>query len=210
MQFVIEWVTNIILFLLFAIVIDFLLPSGTMQKYVKMAIGLMLLLVMLRPVLQLTSIDPEQLVASAIARFSDGQTSDETIKNQIEQKKKEIQASQRAYILEQMAVQLENDVNEELMEKYGLKADVNIYADDKESWRMPDDIERIEVVLSKQQPAGTVEPVIIDTTKPPASLEGDASLAEEVRTFLAGKWEVDKNKIAVQIRGREEGGCSSL
>ncbi|QIZ68325.1 stage III sporulation protein AF [Geobacillus subterraneus] len=203
MQFVIEWVTNIILFLLFAIIIDFLLPSGTMQKYVKMAIGLMLLLVMLGPVLRLASIDPEQLVASALARFSDGQTGDEAIKNQIEQQKKEIQASQRAYILEQMAVQLENDANEELMRKYGLKADVNVYADNKEGWRMPDDIKTIEVVLSKQQPAGAVEPVIIDTTKPPVPPEGDASLAEEVRTFLAGKWEVDENKIAVQFKGRE-------
>ncbi|MFC0297371.1 stage III sporulation protein AF [Geobacillus jurassicus] len=203
MQLVIEWVTNIILFLLFAVIIDFLLPSGTMQKYVKMAVGLMLLLVMLAPVLRLASVDPEQLVASALARVSDGREGEEEIKNQIEQQKKEIQASQRAYILEQMAVQLENDANEELMEKYGLKADVNVYAKPRDDWRMPDDIKTIEVVLSKQRPAGAVEPVVIDTTKPPASSEGDVSLAEEVRAFLAGRWEIDEDKIDVQFRGRE-------
>ncbi|NNV05345.1 stage III sporulation protein AF [Geobacillus sp. C56-T2] len=204
MPFVIEWVTNIILFLLFAVVIDFLLPSGTMQKYVKMAIGLLLLLVMLTPVLRLASVAPEQLVASALARFSGEQTGEDAIKNEIERQKKEIQASQRAYILEQMAVQLENDVNEELMKKYGLKADVNVSAEPtSETWRMPDDIRTISVVLSKQRPAGTVEPVTIDTTKPPDWPAGDAALAEEVRSFLAGRWEVDEHKIDVQFRGRE-------
>ncbi|MGJ3203856.1 stage III sporulation protein AF [Geobacillus sp. FJAT-46040] len=203
MQLVIEWVTNIILFLLFAIIIDFLLPSGTMQKYVKMAVGLMLVLVMLAPVLRLASVDPEQLIASALVHFSNGRAGEEAIKNQIEQQKKEIQASQRAYILKQMAVQLENDVNEELMEKYGLKADVNVYAKPSDDWRMPDDIKTIEVVLSKQKSAGSVEPVVIDTTKPPALPEGDASLAEEVRAFLAGRWEIDEDKIDVQFRGRE-------
>ncbi|KAF0994552.1 stage III sporulation protein AF [Geobacillus sp. TFV-3] len=203
MQLVIEWVTNIILFLLFAVIIDFLLPSGTMQKYVKMAVGLMLVLVMLAPVLRLASVDPEQLIASALVHFSNGREGEEAIKNQIEQQKKEIQASQRAYILKQMAVQLENDVNEELMEKYGLKADVNVYAKPGDDWRMPDDIKTIEVVLSKQKSAGSVEPVVIDTTKPPALPEGDASLAEEVRVFLAGRWEIDEDKIDVQFRGRE-------
>ncbi|KPD01159.1 Stage III sporulation protein AF [Geobacillus sp. BCO2] len=203
MQLVIEWVTNIILFLLFAVIIDFLLPSGTMQKYVKMAVGLMLVLVMLAPVLRLASVDPQQLMASALAHFSNGRAGEEVIKNQIEQQKKEIQASQRAYILKQMAVQLENDVNEELMEKYGLKADVNVYAKPGDDWRMPDDIKTIEVVLSKQKSVGSVEPVVIDTTKPPALPEGDASLAEEVRAFLAGRWEIDEDKIDVQFRGRE-------
>ncbi|MGG2952014.1 stage III sporulation protein AF [Geobacillus stearothermophilus] len=203
MQLVIEWVTNIILFLLFAIIIDFLLPSGTMQKYVKMVVGLLLLLIMLTPVLRMASADPDQLVASALARFSDGFKGEEAIKNQMEQQKKEIQASQRAYILEQMAVQLENDVNGELMEKYGLKADIKVYADHNENWRMPEDIKTIEVALLKQRPASAVEPVVIDTIKPPALPESDASLAEEVRAFLAGKWEVDENKIAVQFRGRE-------
>ncbi|NNU84444.1 stage III sporulation protein AF [Geobacillus sp. BMUD] len=203
MQLVIEWGTNIILFLLFAVIIDFLLPSGTMQKYVKMAVGLMLVLVMLAPVLRLASVDPEQLMASALVHFSNGRKGEEAIKNQIEQQKKEIQASQRAYILKQMAVQLENDANEELMEKYGLKADVNVYANPGDDWRMPDDIKTIEVVLSKQRSAGSVEPVVIDTTKPPALPEGDASLAEEVRAFLAGRWEIDEDKIHVQFKGRE-------
>ncbi|MEN2451142.1 stage III sporulation protein AF, partial [Bacillus sp. JR_15] len=33
MSFLTEWITSIILFILFAIVIDLLLPNSSMQKY---------------------------------------------------------------------------------------------------------------------------------------------------------------------------------
>ena len=36
MEFLTEWLTNIILFILMAIVIDMLLPNSSMQKYAKM------------------------------------------------------------------------------------------------------------------------------------------------------------------------------
>ncbi|MCY8267765.1 stage III sporulation protein AF, partial [Bacillus haynesii] len=44
MEFLTEWLTNIILFILMAIVIDMLLPNSSMQKYAKMVISLLLML----------------------------------------------------------------------------------------------------------------------------------------------------------------------
>ena len=43
------------------------------------------------------------------------------LENLTESKKKEIQAVQSAYILEQMANQLQEEVEEELMKKYQMK-----------------------------------------------------------------------------------------
>ena len=42
MEFIKEWVTNIILFILFATVIDMVLPNSKFQKYTKMVTGLLL------------------------------------------------------------------------------------------------------------------------------------------------------------------------
>ena len=42
MEFIKEWVTNIILFILLATVIDMLLPNSKFQKYTKMVTGLLL------------------------------------------------------------------------------------------------------------------------------------------------------------------------
>ncbi|MDV2687064.1 stage III sporulation protein AF, partial [Alkalihalophilus lindianensis] len=50
MDFLIEWVTNIILFILLATVIDMLLPNSSMQKYTKMVMGLLLIAIILTPI----------------------------------------------------------------------------------------------------------------------------------------------------------------
>jgi stage III sporulation protein AF len=203
MQIVIEWVTNILIFILFATMIDLLLPSSNMQKYVKMVVGLILLLLMLSPILKLLSIDPDRWFASIISEKGSQQ---EMMKNEIEMKKKEIQASQRAYILEQMAVQMKNKVDEELMKEYGLSVeDVSLQTKEKENLQIPKDIETIEVVLTKQEKPGEIQPVIIDTSKPINEPNNDHQLEKEIRTFLATTWEVDENKIAVQVKGREWG-----
>lgn len=203
MQIVIEWVTNILIFILFATMIDLLLPSSNMQKYVKMVVGLILLLLMLSPILKLLSIDPDRWFASIISEKGSQQ---EMMKNEIEMKKKEIQASQRAYILEQMAVQMKNKVDEELMKEYGLSVeDVSLQTKEKENLQIPKDIETIEVVLTKQEKLGEIQPVIIDTSKPINEPNHVHQLEKEIRIFLATKWEVDENKIAVQVRGREWG-----
>ncbi|MBB3867389.1 stage III sporulation protein AF [Geobacillus sp. NFOSA3] len=203
MQIVIEWVTNILIFILFATMIDLLLPSSNMQKYVKMVVGLILLLLMLSPILKLLSIDPDRWFASIISEKGSQQ---EMMKNEIEMKKKEIQASQRAYILEQMAVQMKNKVDEELMKEYGLSVeDVSLQTKEKENLQIPKDIETIEVVLTKQEKLGEIQPVIIDTSKPINEPNNDHQLEKEIRTFLATTWEVDENKIAVQVKGREWG-----
>ncbi|UOE75342.1 stage III sporulation protein AF [Parageobacillus thermoglucosidasius] len=203
MQIVIEWVTNILIFILFAMIIDLLLPSSNMQKYVKMVVGLILLLLMLSPVLKLFSIDPDRLIASVI---SDEGNQQEMMKNEIEMKKKEIQASQRAYILEQMAVQMKNEADEELMEKYGLSVEnVSLQTKEKENLQIPEDIEMIEVMLAKQEKLGEVQPVIIDASTPTDEQDHDQRLEKEVRAWLATKWEINENKIAVQIKGREWG-----
>lgn len=103
MSFLTEWLTSIVLFILFAIVIDMLLPNSSMQKYAKMVVSLLLIVVMLNPIFKLFKTDPEVIFEYLT---ENGQSQSADIKNHINSEKKEIQATQRAYILEEMAVQL--------------------------------------------------------------------------------------------------------
>lgn len=69
MNFITEWVTNIILFILLATVVDMLLPNSTFQKYAKMVAGLLLITVILTPVFKLISSDFEDVfTASAMGQ----------------------------------------------------------------------------------------------------------------------------------------------
>lgn len=90
MSFLTEWLTTIVLFILFAIVIDMLLPSSSMQKYAKMVVSLLLIVVMLTPIFKLFKTDPEVIFEYLT---KNGQSESADIKNQINSKKIEIQAS---------------------------------------------------------------------------------------------------------------------
>jgi stage III sporulation protein AF len=208
MSIIVEWITNIIIFILLAIVIDLLLPSTNLQKYVKMVIGLILILIMLTPILKIFTIDVDQLIASITSNESEAEKN--VLENEIEQKKTEIQASQRAYILEQMAVHMKKDVAEELMNHYGLTIkEITFETNGEKNLRFPDDIQLIEVIVAQEEKeerniVPTVKPIIIDTSEPSNHTDEREKLADDTASFLATKWGVNPEKIAVQVEGREQ------
>lgn len=85
MSFLTEWLTSIILFILFAIVIDMSRFSSSMQKYAKMVVSLLLIIVMLNPIFKLFKTDPE-IIFDYLTKQEQSQSAD--IKNQIKSEKK--------------------------------------------------------------------------------------------------------------------------
>ncbi|WP_010173532.1 stage III sporulation protein AF [Bacillus coahuilensis] len=79
MNYLIEWITNIIIFILLATVIEMLLPSNQMKKYTKMVIGLLLISIILTPLFKLLSQDFEQMLKE-IPVYNEGM--DEKVKIQ--------------------------------------------------------------------------------------------------------------------------------
>ncbi|KLV24601.1 stage III sporulation protein AF [Bacillus altitudinis] len=203
MSFLTEWITSIILFILFAIVIDLLLPNSSMQKYAKMVVSLLLIVVMLNPIFALFRADPDQIF-SEIMKGKD-QVQSEEIKNQMNLEKKEIQASQRAYILKQMAVQLEKSAKEPLeKESYEMKH-VEVLADEEHlDQNMEADQFRIKAVLVPLtgDAVETVAKVDIDLSRQKEeSAETSAKEMARVKETLADVWNTRPEHIALNIEG---------
>lgn len=203
MSYLSEWITNIILFILLATVLDLLLPKSSLQKYVKMVTGLLLIVIILTPLLKVFSVDVNEIFNSM--KLTDTRQ-EENMKNLIEMKKKEIQASQGAYILEQMAVQMKSEVEEEMMQKHGLAVDqvVLVPAGDVTEVKDAQDIESIKVIVSKtpqRDETAAIQPVTIDTSKPIPKKDETMNLANAIQ-LLAEKWETDPDKISVAMEGR--------
>ncbi|OEH85654.1 stage III sporulation protein AF [Desulfuribacillus stibiiarsenatis] len=57
MDFISAWLKGIVLIILFATFMDLLLPSSSMQKYVKLVIGLIIIVTMLTPLLMILKSD---------------------------------------------------------------------------------------------------------------------------------------------------------
>lgn len=203
MDFIKEWVTNIILFVLLATVIDMLLPNSKLQKYTKMVTGLLLIAIILTPILRIISSDFEEALVSVPVFEASGE---KNMENLIEMKKKEIQASSDAYILEQMAVQMEMDAEEELMEQYGLEiANIDILVDESSDQAFPDNLQKVMIQLKAEdaeaEAVEVVKTVDINTGEPLPSSGPDHEDAKGIASFLAQKWNVDANSIEVLAEG---------
>ncbi|WML30748.1 stage III sporulation protein AF [Neobacillus sp. OS1-32] len=202
MEFITEWVTNIILFILLATVIDMLLPNSSMQKYTKMVMGLLLIAIILTPILKIISKDFE----AALTSINFQQPSeDKNMKNLIDLKKKEIQASQHAYILEELAGRLKKDVKEELMKQYGLEiADIDVEVNTKSDQATLKNLQKVMVLLSRPdtgvKTVEAVKPIVIDTETPLPSKKATEE-AKQIAAFLSEKWNVTEDTVEVQIEG---------
>ncbi|WP_010631977.1 stage III sporulation protein AF [Sporolactobacillus vineae] len=62
MAYLENWIAQLVLILLFAVILELLLPSGDFQKYVRFVISLVLIVVLLNPMIQLFHLNPETLI----------------------------------------------------------------------------------------------------------------------------------------------------
>lgn len=197
MSFLAGWVSNIIIFVLLATVIDMLLPNSALQKYAKMVIGLLLIAIIITPILGLFNKDFDDILNAATSEFEDQKKKD--LGNLTEMKKKEIQATQGAYILKQMAVDLQAEVEEELMADYNMRiSSIDVGVKNEEEPGV-DDLQNITISLEKAEgkensEIEAVAKVDINTDSPSAS---NSANLDAVKRFLATSWSVDEEIIEI-------------
>lgn len=207
MSFITEWVTNIILFVLLATIVDMLLPNSSFQKYAKMVAGLLLITVILTPVFKLVNHDFEDIVAKATFKTTD----EKNIKNSMEMQKKEIQASLDEYTLNKMAVQMKEEANKELVNQYGVEIEtLSITVDNTSEKNFPENLERLVISLKQgdseqsENAVEVVKSVEINTQNPNSSKSEQVQVdTESITSFLANKWDVKDENIDIVTEGGE-------
>jgi stage III sporulation protein AF len=204
MQFITEWIHNIIVFILLATVITMLLPNSGLQKYVKFVVSLLLIVLILNPLFKLLRTDINEVIASFNEK---AYVANGNIENLIDVKKKEIQASQRAYILKQMAVQMEKQVAEGLDKEYGVTVtDVKLTVKEgKKDVQSAEDLTGVAVTVVKEEPkrsttVETVKKVDINTDTPYQSRLDDET-SSHIQNYLAREWQLEEKKISVVVEG---------
>lgn len=196
MSFLAGWVSNIIIFVLLATVIDMLLPNSALQKYAKMVIGLLLIAIIITPILGLFNKDFDDILTAATSEFEDQK---KRFRKFDRNEEKEIQATQGAYILKQMAVDLQAEVEEELMADYNMRiSSIDVGVKNEEEPGV-DDLQNITISLEKAEgkensEIEAVAKVDINTDSP--STSNDANL-DAVKRFLATSWSVDEEIIEI-------------
>ncbi|WAA11427.1 stage III sporulation protein AF [Fervidibacillus halotolerans] len=208
MEFISSWIANIILFIMLAAVVELLLPQSSMQKYVKLVLGLFMIVIILTPIFKFISLDPKEIIKEfeneSLYAHADTQ-------NSLKEKKIEIQAQQRAYILEQTAVQMEKYVEKELMNSFGYAIGEIRFDFEEDQLELPMEYDRLMeqmkriVVILEAGEKGDVEPVREVVVQPVRSNEYDEFNGEQIIQFLSQRWGIDKEKIEIQVEGGNGG-----
>ncbi|MGM8365102.1 stage III sporulation protein AF [Virgibacillus sp. W0181] len=203
MNMLIEWITEILIFLLLAAIIDLLIPKTAMKKYVKLVMGLILLLIFLKPLFILFQIDIETSLQPAISSVFDENQKSASIESSMEFQKKEIQASQDAYILEQMENHLIGMANTPLAENYHLNISGIQFSFQNESKPVYEELDQLVVYLTEAEDekgaVSAVEEVVINTDK--KQTDDPIQNSEEIKDKLEDIWELEKETITIQWEG---------
>src|SRR5699024_4851760 len=91
MDMLIQWVTQIVIFILLATIIDLLIPAHSMKKYVKFVVGLILILIVMQPIFYLFQTDIKQALEASVKDYLFDDQATEDMNDLIEMQKSELE-----------------------------------------------------------------------------------------------------------------------
>ncbi|WP_088104720.1 stage III sporulation protein AF [Halalkalibacter urbisdiaboli] len=211
MGFLTEWLTNIILLILLATILELMLPNSNMQRYVKMVVGLLLLVMILQPLLSIFTKDVDEWLFSLSNQVDNEKNS---VEESINLQKRDIELGQLAYISEQVAVQLERQVEETLREEYSLEV-ARIDVEVSETTEAPVEMEDLKTIYVEvtevkedeseeemQEQVRPVSTVRIDTSSPLKTKETEQTIElKPVQQFLSESWQIPTDTISLAWEG---------
>lgn len=209
MDALITWITQIIIFLLFATIIDLLIPANTMRKYIQFVVGLIMILIFLKPVFYILDIDIQDAIETSFqSEVVESDISDQLDKS-INIKKGEIESTQDAYILEEMVVQLKNIAQEPLEKEFGINIVTIDFKFTKPQDYTYENLEELIVYINERDDEkgviDDVDDVKINTNDFDSSDQKEEhEQTKEIKNKLREVWELDDISITVL----EEGGTS--
>ncbi|AOZ91463.1 stage III sporulation protein AF [Paenibacillus crassostreae] len=117
-----EWIKEVIMIVLLATFVDLILPSRSMERYVKLVLSLLILLTLLQPIISLFTDSPEMKLSAAFqnqdtnaAQFTNGK---ETTLQQILSQGEKIEHQQQGQSLlwagEEVARQMKQQIEEKI------------------------------------------------------------------------------------------------
>lgn len=189
-------VSNLSVIVIIGVIVDIIMPKSSYRKYSKFVFGLILVLVILKPILNIVSSgeDLSNLVLLDGVRIEESLLIKQTEHYKMDQDK------QIDKIYKQ---NLEASIASNLNAAFNLKnTEVNLSFyndDDRQSSKR---IYSIDILTEKQNNTESIEPIIIDLqgqSKSVASLFNDKEI-KSIKNFLRELYDIDNELISINFR----------
>src|SRR5699024_954268 len=196
-----DWIYEIIIFLLIATIIDLLVPKNSYKKYVKLVVGLVLLLIFLKPVFYLFNIDVEQEVENFFYSINQETEESKNKKYNLKEKENEIQSGQDAYIYEHMAEELIAIAEYPIIDEYQLEI-IDIDFVFNSEIKTYENLEQLIVYVSEYEGEGRVvkdvKEIVINSDEPEGNNE---DIQDQFIQQLRELWELENQEIRIIWEG---------
>ncbi|MGV3135543.1 stage III sporulation protein AF [Brevibacillus agri] len=215
------WLKKIILLVLLAAFLDLILPNTTLQRYVKMVVGLILLLTIISPVFSLFSLSQDDL-ALRLDRYQQELNKPASVewKKMTDKLLGQQNEQMTAYVQAQVAAAVKAQIKAD----YGVEvADVAVVIEQKQQGEPT--LSRMELVIGEadsapdqnglQQvqpikpitPIAPVEVTIGEAQEPKQEVEvaarEDNPLMSRMASDLAAQWGLSKEQVIIKDESRE-------
>src|SRR5699024_9187920 len=148
MDAIMDWIKQIVMFILLASIIDLMIPHSKFSKYVRLVIGFIFILIFMNPLFKLFG----TYLTSQINQITDKiyeSASDDKIPTSFLRTKSEIQSQQELYVVEKIDVQLNEKVHADLQKKLNVHINKLAFSFKKEMECTPENLKQIDVYLEK-------------------------------------------------------------
>ncbi len=172
-----SWMTQLFLFLILATLIDWMVPTTEMKKYVRLALAFVFMTVLLKPLIPIVNMMNQNPVHLDLKSDS----LKEKYNSKIDLRKKEIEKMSRAYIEEEAETQLKTKVNSQLKKDWGMEIlSINVRFDSRQAHSQ----EVKEVTVKMKSLSGEKK-----------ALSSKEQLA--IQKLLADSWELEPEKLII-------------
>jgi len=210
MAFLTEWVRGVVSVVLFAVVLDMVLPNNAMQRYARVVMGTLIILMMLSPVLKLSGQSVYEMDLSLDALLHGSGQEIESLES-IQAEAQKLKTISEGQTVEQWKTGITEFIKKEVEKEHELSVErVDIqYKQDEQG--QPLALESIQVVVAPRQELGVVgpiqeveqvligEPTEEQVAKPVLSGQDKESVTM-IRTRLAEDYQLPKENVTVVWR----------
>ncbi|GEN45286.1 stage III sporulation protein AF [Alkalibacillus haloalkaliphilus] len=196
MSFLIDWISQIVLFIFLATLISLLIPKTSHEKVIKVVFGMIIFLLFLHPLSALFQVNPETIMSEF--DLPELSITPEEMEIEISNKKSEIQASSDAYILEQLEQSIKSSVEEELIQQYDIAIqDVFVQLDDSNDGQELDEIiEQVTFHLTEGNVVQEVEVIQI-----PSEQSEDGEDLDQIKRTISSFLGLPVDSIIIEWEG---------
>lgn len=208
-----NWLKQIIILIIIATLIDLILPNRSMERYVKLVMGLLMIMAILTPILQL--IGKENILTNWGVEFWNKTVKEEARYKQypsmkeIEAASQSVKQQQEAFVQQQVARQIEHMVTEQVESRFSMKVhhcDVKLKEEAGEV-----KLEKVRLILSKELNEAkesddkeiiAIRPIEIgqEENNELSDSQEDKDIIKNIQNFISEMWHLDRANIEIQMQ----------